>query len=112
MGDGGDDDTRRFERVENAVRIAWNEQPMVTAMENRRNFGKPSQMSKRGIQVAHKQLASALLIVLVVLVGLLDVDVCGKKKNQVLHAADPRIRCLMASQVVTRVGSLRYSSMR
>jgi hypothetical protein len=37
----------------------------------------------------------------------LDVDIRREKKNDLSHAADPRTLCLIASHVVTRVGSLR-----
>ena len=64
-------------------------------------------MRKCGIKLAHEYGSTPFLIILVILISRLDVDVRREEKNKIAHAAEPRIRCLTASQVVTCVGSFR-----
>jgi len=79
MGDCDNDYARWLEYIKYAVRIARNEQSTITSVKNRCDLGKSSQMSKSCIQMAHEQFAPAFLITFVVFVGLLDIDICGKK---------------------------------
>lgn len=108
--DAGDDDPARLDSVEDAKRKSGNEQSPIIAVNDRPTLGEDAKLSECLVQAMHKNGAQTLSAVLVVVISTLDIEVGGEKRNDLGHAALeplPKIRDLIASQVVTWVGSLR-----
>lgn len=108
--DAGDNDSPGLDSVEDAVRKSGNEQPPKIPVDDRPALRKDSELSKCLFQAVHEDRAQTLPAVLVIVLSVLDIEVGREKRDDLDHAAlEPplRMRDLIASQVVTWVGSLR-----
>ena len=110
--DPSDDDAVSVDAVKNSERKTGDQQPSVTVLKRRRDFGVRAKQCQRRFEMTEKNHATTFLPLFIPLECRLNVGIRAEKENQFIHAAEPRRRCRTASQVVTASGFLRYSSMR